>query len=259
GAEDVKYHDDEEAMTEMLMKYLKQEADGETLIADQIKAQFPEGFEAAEKARADRDTIAINKVFDDIFAATTDAQITQAVNVFKAYLARENKGDDGNKVFKQGKYFNMDIYLKALAFYDANYDRNGGNWNSPKNLAGLRKVIGSIQRYLPTSYMQATVQGVYYILEGGRYVNGTAKGKEKLTRSMKFSCDHQPYFSCTYNNGSCLSLGIDYVISVSGARMVRAELVGSAIGSHLQELMSGKNNKFMEHYAAKPVPTSCQS
>jgi len=209
GAEDVKYHDDEKAMTEMLMEYLRLETDGETLIADQIKAQFPKGWEAIEKARADRDNDAIKQVFDAVFAAKNDAEITQAVNVFKAYLVRENKGEDGNKVFKQGKYFNMDLLTKALDLYDECYDRNGGTWNSPKNLACWQKVIGSIQRYLSTPYMQATAQGIYYIVEGGRYVDGAAKGKEPLKRSLKFSYDNQPYFSGTYN-GSFLSLGNDY-------------------------------------------------
>ena len=143
------------------------------------------------------------------FAATTDAQITQAVNEFKAYLVRENKGEDGNKVFKQGKYFNMDLYIKALELYDACYRRNGGMF-APKNFACWSKVIGSIQRYLPTSYMQVIAQGIDYIVEGGRWLDdATNGGKEKLTRSMKFSGDSQPYFSGTYD-GSLLSLGNDY-------------------------------------------------
>lgn len=215
GAEDVKYHDDEEAMAEMLMKYLRLEVDGETLITQQIQAQFPEDFEAAEKARADRDDAAVKKAFDDIYAAQTDAQMTQAVDAFKAYLASENKGENGNKVFKQGKYFNMGLYMKALDLYNECYNRNGGNWDSPKNLACWRKVIGSIQRYLSTPYMQATAQSVFRIVEGGRNVDGERKGKEHLKRSMKFSYDGQPYFGVTYQ-GAFLLLGRDYAVEPDG-------------------------------------------
>ena len=239
GAEDVKYHNDEEAMTEMLMKYLRLEADGESLITQQIRAHFPEGFEAAEKVRADRDDAAIMKVFGDIYATTTDEQITQAVNVFKAYLARENKGENGNKVFKQGKYFNMGLYIKALDLYDKCFDKNGGVWDSPKNLACWRKVIGSIQRYLSTPYMQATAQGIYYIVGGGRNVDGETKGKEPLTRSMSFSYDNLPYFGGTYQ-GAFLLLGRDYAAFQYGARHSFHARGGDGDGRSLQNLCRAK-------------------
>ncbi len=243
GAEDVKYHPNEEAMTEMLMKYLRGEADGETLITQQIQAQFPEGVEAAENARADRDAAAIKKVFDDIHVAETSEQITRAVNDFKAYLARENKGEDGNKVFKQGKYFNMGLYIKALELYDECYNRNGGALNSSKNLVCWRKVIGSIQRYLSTPYMQATAQGIYYIVEGGRYVDGVQKDKELLSRSMKFSYDSQPYFVGTYQ-GSVLRLGDDYAAADAGAaRDARLRRGCGTMRWRFAKLMSSKNSE----------------
>lgn len=215
GAEDVKYDKYEKAIAEMLIKYLKQESDGETLITQQIKAQFPEGWEASEKARAERDNVAINKVFDDIYSAKNDAEITQAVNVFKAYLARENKGDDESKVFKQGKYFNMDIYIKALRLYDAFYDRNGGSGNSARNLACSRNVIGCIQRYFSTPYMQVTAQGIYYIVDGGLDKNGFRNRTQPFKRSMKFSSNNKPYFSYTHN-GFLFELGHGYIGGVTG-------------------------------------------
>ena len=258
GAEDVKYHDDEEAMTEMLIKHLKGEADGEALITQQIQAQFPKGFEAAEKARADRDDLAIKKVFDDIDAAETDEPITDAVNVFKTYLARENKGEDGNKVFKQGKYFNMGLYIKALDLYDEYYNRNGRNSINANKIC-WRKVIGSIQRYLSTPHMQATAQGIYYIVvegrngwQGGggdRYVH--YEGKESLKRSMRLSYEKLPYFSHICH-GHRLHLGVDYAAGGDSTDEGRAMKSGSqsrfpfSRAGDAAKLMSGKNRKLRE-------------
>lgn len=240
GEEDVKYHDGEEAMTEMLMKHLRQEDDGEALIAEQIEERFPEGWEEIEKARATRDETTITNVFDDIEKATTPDEIEQVIQGFKAYLSDENKGKDGNKVFKQGKCFNMDLLMRAFDLYDERFDRNGGNWNSPKNLACWRKIIGSIQRYLPTPYMQATAQGVYYIVEGGRYVDDVGQGTEHLKRSMNFSYNGKPFFKGSYG-GAVLVLGVDYA-GAGGGGGGRSRGRGWWLVESLQKLMSGKNN-----------------
>lgn len=70
----------------------------------------------------------------------------------------------------------MDICRNAKDSYNECFGKNG-RCNSPQKLAELKKlaacqkVIGSIQRYFSTPYMQALAQDEYYIVNGGRHVN----------------------------------------------------------------------------------------
>ncbi|MDR3491351.1 MAG: hypothetical protein P4M12_04810 [Gammaproteobacteria bacterium] len=176
GAEDVKYHEDEECMAEMIQRYLRQLPDGELEIQKQIQEQFPEGWEAKENERAKNDLAALNKVVNAISVSQPNDNCEAALNEFREYLKP-------NCVIKTGKHFNAQLLVEAFKLYDKNYDRFG-DYNSHKNILCWRKVIGYIQRFLPASYAQAFVQGVYYIVESG----------EKLNRSLKFRYENDVSF-----------------------------------------------------------------
>ena len=176
GAEDVKYHDDEECMAEMLMRYLKKLPNSETIIDKQIADQFPVGWEAKEKERAERDTAALNKVVAALENAPANDNCAVAINAFKQYLEDENKN---RGVIETGKHFNMQLLIDALNLYVQKFNQFGGSWDSPKNILFWRKIIGKIERYAPTCYAQATCQDVYQIVECD----------EKLERRLTFRYD----------------------------------------------------------------------
>lgn len=178
GAEDVKYHDNEECMTEMLMRHLKL-SNGEDEIATQISNQFPDGWEESEKERAKRDLAELNKVVDAIAVSRTNGDCEVALQAFRDYLERENKGKG---VIKTGKHFNIELLVEAFKVYEQKYTNFGG-WDSRKSNVFWRNVIGYTQRFLPACYAQAFCQGPCNIVDDG----------EKLNRSMKFS-----YYNATY-------------------------------------------------------------
>ena len=176
GAEDVRYHDDEECMAEMIQRYLSKLPKGEEIMAEQIAAQFPKGYEEQEKARETNDLQALEKVIDAIAISQNDADCEGALQAFRDYLQPHG-------TIKTGKHFNAQLLVKAFDLYDRNYYRFDGD-DSRKNNLCWRKVIGYIQRFLPACYAQAFCQGIYSIVEG----------KEKLTRNLKFRDDKNVAF-----------------------------------------------------------------
>jgi len=178
GAEDVRYHDNEECMAEMLERYLRQLPIGEQIIAAQIREQFPAGWEEAEKARAKQDDEELKKVFAAIKTSGGGDNCEAAIKEFKDYLEKENKG---RGIIKTGKHFNHELLASAFALYDDNYNDFGG-WDSRRNNLAWRKIIGGIQRYVPAATAQAICQGVYYIIEQDK----------KLERKLTFHYSDVP-------------------------------------------------------------------
>jgi hypothetical protein len=175
GAEDVKYHDDEECMTEMLKGYLKQLPNGDTLIAQQIAEQFPEGWEEKEKARAQRDLAALKTVICAIKNNQEGDNCDADIQAFRRYLDAENKSN----VIKQGKHFNVQLLADAFNLYAEKYidfSRDMDGMASSKNTLFWRKTIGYIERYVTACYAQALSQGVFTIVQNG----------DKLRRSLTF-------------------------------------------------------------------------
>lgn len=194
GAEDVRYHENEICMVEMLIPYIKSLPDGENIMAAQIAEQFPEGYEEQEQQRIEDDKAALIKVLDAIGKSNNDAECEPALQEFDNYL--KPKG-----VLRTGKHFNEKLQEKAYELYDARYDEFGG-WNSRKNNLAWRRVNGRVQRNYTACLAQASSQGLYYIVDKG----------EKLQRTLELRYDRGVrFYPLDLNPAS--RLGVDYAIA----------------------------------------------
>jgi hypothetical protein len=215
GADDVKYHDDEECMAEMLMRYLRQLSNGEAIIQQQIAEQFPEAWEEKERARAERDSAALKKVVAALENAPAGDNCDADIQAFQQYLDDENKS---RGVIKTGKHFNMQLLTDALNLYIEKFNQFGGSWDSPKNILFWRKIIGYIERYVPACYAQALCQGVYYIIVEN----------EKLDRKLTFR--HNPgvtYFPL--DTDPSFILGEDYAAGARGGVLAPLGATGTRL------------------------------
>jgi hypothetical protein len=199
GAEDVRYHEDEICMVEMLTPYIKSLPDGEKLMAAQIAEQFPEGYEEQEQQRIRADEAALIKVLDAIGRSNNDAECEPALQEFDNYL--KPKG-----IIRTGKHFNEKLQEMAYELYDKRYDEFGGSWDSRKNLLTWRRVNGRIQRNYTACLAQAASQGLYYIVDEG----------EKLQRTLELRNNRGVrFYPLDLNPAS--RLGFDYAIAELGA------------------------------------------
>ncbi|MDR3491106.1 MAG: hypothetical protein P4M12_03555 [Gammaproteobacteria bacterium] len=198
GAEDVRFHDDEVAMVEMIMRHLKKLPDGELKIQKQIQQQFPEGWEIKENERAQNDLTALNKVIKTISDAQPNDDCEAALEEFRNHL--KPKG-----VITTGKHFNAQLLVEAYKLYIKNYDSFGGK--SAKNKLVWRKVIGYIQRFLPANYAQAFCRGVHSVVLHG----------ERLNRSLKFRFDNDVSFFPLDTN-SDKRLGFNFALRGCGEK-----------------------------------------
>lgn len=189
GAEDVRHHEDEECMVEMIQKYLKNLQNGESIIAKQTKDQFPEGWQKLEKERAKRDSEALRKVIQAIANAGPNDNCEEALQIFREYL--KPKG-----IIKAGKHFNALLLLEAFELYNKNYTNFCGV-GGYKNALFWSKVIGYIQRYCPSCYAQVFCQGIEKI----------TFNKKKLKRKLNFHYSDDVFFPLDLNP---LRLGYDF-------------------------------------------------
>lgn len=193
GAKDVRYHDDEERMVEMLMKYYRRLRNGESIIASQIAEQFPDGFEKQEEQRRKRDSEALHKVINAIANSSNDKQRDKAIKGFVDYLKLQT-----TNTLTTGYHSNEQLLIEALKLYDENYEQFGG-WDSVKNNYCWRKVIGNIERYLTACDAQAFCQCIYDIIDF----------KRKLTRSLTCRYDENVKFY-PLDSDPCFLLGDDF-------------------------------------------------
>lgn len=176
GAEDVRYHADDECMVEMIQRYFDKLPDGKQVMAAQIAEQFPEGWEILNREKMKNDSVALDKVIQTIAASSDIADCELAIQEFRDYLAPKS-------IIKTGKHFNALLLVEALRLYEANHAQLGRR-SSYKNDLCWRNVIGTIQRYLPASSAQAFCQGIHTIVEDGA----------KLKRSLTFPSGHGTKF-----------------------------------------------------------------
>ena len=241
GAVDVRYHDDEECMVEMLQKWMRKLPDGEALMTTQIVEQFPKGYEEQERKRIADDEAAVIKVFDAIGRSANDAECEAALQEFENYL--KPKG-----VMRTGKHFNEKLQEKAYELYDERYEEFGNRWDSPKNLLAWRRVNGGIQKCYTACLAQAASQGIYYIVDNG------GDPLEKLQRGLELRNDRGIYFYPLDKNPAS-RLGFHYAIP--HAARAGAALCGlRGWRAFFSKLCQTKNTRIGTTYAAARESTS---
>ena len=197
-------HIHEENMAEMIQRHLSALEDGEALIKEQITEQFPEGWDQKEREREKRDKDALHEIIAAIAHSNTDEDCASALQKFRDYLEYMK-----NEVIKTGKHFNHQLLVEAFKMHEEAYNDFGG-WDSRKNNLFWRKVIGFIERYLPSCDAQAFCQGTYDIVENG----------EKLKRSLKFRYNNDLFFPLDSN--PAVRLGNEYAAAGWGGWRARA-------------------------------------
>jgi hypothetical protein len=179
-------------MAEMIVRYLIALPDGEEKKNVQIREQFPEGWEIVEELKAKKDSEVLHKVVQRIEKSKTDKEAELFIDAFKYYLEQQKA-----RVIKTGKHFNIQLLVEAFKLYEEKFDLLGG-YNSPRNNLFWRKVIGTIERYLPACYAQAFCQSIKSIVCGN-----------KLNRSLKFKYSPTVIFYPLDSNPE-FRLGVDY-------------------------------------------------
>lgn len=232
GAEDVCYHDHEECMTEMILKYFKLLPNAEEKIVAQTKEQFPDGHEIEEETRKEKDLAALEKIKDTML--TTDATNAHeiALQEFRRYLQPK-------EVIKKGKHFNIQLLIEAFKIYARCYNQFGGG-NSEKNNFYWRKIIGFIQRFLPMCYAQAICQCIYDIVKE----NG-----DNLKRSCIFR--HSIRNNTVYyplDSDDDFSLGYDY--AASGVPRASGNPANATASASLLQTISSKKQQRCKMYTA---------
>lgn len=239
GAEDVKYHEDEECMVEMIHKYLRQLPNGETIIAEHTAKQFPEGWQVKEAERAMRDSDVLNAVIDTIANSTNTADWEKAIHTLRSYLAFENK----SRIFQTGKHFNHQLLVEALVLYNQNYDRFGG-FDSAKNNAVWRNVIGTIERYITACSAQALCTGVGKIVdEKGKLIRTLALHNYHCGRNIS-------YFPLDVDGSSVLGRDFSVYSYYGGARRERDTHMRVVVGSRLFKTYVEQKHQTCSAYAA---------
>ena len=167
---DKKGNDKNDGMAEMIASYFSKLNDGETEKANQIQAQFPEGWEEKEAERNKKDIAALHKVVNAIAESKNDDDkaLNDALDEFREHLRPK-------AVIMTGMHFNPQLLIEAFKLYVEKYNAFG-EYNSRMNNLFWREVIGGIQRFLPACDAQAFCQSLYDLV----------KDREKLNRSLKF-------------------------------------------------------------------------
>lgn len=197
AAKDVKFHEDEIAMVEMITKYLLSTfPDGETIRAQQICAQFPAGWEAEYEARAQRDQAALNA----FVAATVDSNNpvdweTAAVD-YREHFDHENK-DRG--VIKTGFHTNELAVAAWFQAYQDNYDAFGNHWGRLKNLFLWQKG-SACERHLTACGAMALARDVWKIVKEGMHLDRSLAFLYGGGGSF-FPLDSDPTFRLGYDYG----------------------------------------------------------
>ena len=163
-------HDCSEGMTEMILRHLRKLPYGEEHIAQQIKEQFPNGWERQAQEKANRDVAALIKVEEAIANSLSNKDCAQAIQEFRDYLEFEYK-EKG--IIKTGKHFNSQILIEAFRIYNL---KDCIYYDARQSKLFWSNVIGYIQRFLPASYAQVFCQSNYT----------TEYNYDKLKRSLEF-------------------------------------------------------------------------
>jgi L-rhamnose mutarotase len=164
----------DEGMADMMLAYFERACgDNEKATAEirkQQRQQFPAGYEKLESDKKSKDSIALKEVVDAIKNAkvefingsdsesngevSVDAKGEAALNKFRQYLMPTG-------VITSGKLFNIDLLIEAFELYEQKFEEFGGSPHSPRNVLFWRKIIGYIERHLPTSHIQVLCHLLY--------------------------------------------------------------------------------------------------
>lgn len=157
---------------------------------EQRKTWLPDGWMKAEEKSCESALTAIDKVFTAFKNASNPNDVTElpqhpytmTINnqeVSKALKAFRKAVDafyhPTDKVITSGRDPIIKLLERVINRYEENYEILGG-YDTPRNNALLRSVVGYCQRSAPINFMQAFAMGTYYIVEK----------KKKLIRSFEY-------------------------------------------------------------------------
>ena len=149
---------DDTDMWKMIEPYFKKIQDGDEEKAKQFNKQFPASYDedAHEKYNFSAlvDVIAADTLIND-----EDEMGEATKKDLQAF--RDHFTPKSTDAIKADKHFDMQIFIDALAAYDANFDRFR-NWE--QRSLYCRQVIGYLQRLFPACYAQAFCQGLYNVV-----------------------------------------------------------------------------------------------
>jgi hypothetical protein len=168
GAKDVRFHEKERAMVEMITEVLLSAfPNGETIRAQQVCAQFPAGWEAAYQARVERDQAALGAFVAAIARSNNPVDWETAAVVYREHFDHENKG---RGVIKTGFHTNELAVAAWFQAYNDNFVAFGNEWDSPKNRFLWQK--GSYcERYLTACGAMALARDVWKIVKDGMHLD----------------------------------------------------------------------------------------
>jgi len=215
--------------------------------ATQLAEIFPEGIEAHEDEQQ-RNAFNFNAILAAIRAANTpdlDDALNKTDNGSALCRALEEFRRQFSELSNNEKIFNPQHLLRAFEVYNALWERDGSDRDYKKRDLFWRQIIGYTQRFMPTCYAQAFAQGLYYLVK----VDQDASWRpEPFNRALKLKHDNFSYFPLPLDSRS--GLGFDFAIYDHGRRDGLRRRGGGARTRFFQKLLSSKNIKLSEHYAA---------
>jgi hypothetical protein len=206
---------------------------GEIIFSNQIRAKFPDDDAKAEQqAAAEFDELmaqllaAINdplaNLNEELNHAQNESPLRNLLNKFRAKFA---PGE-----IRMGKHFNVQLLLKALEIYDANYERFGVS----KFQLFWSQVVGYLERLLPVSYVQAGCQGLNKVIKG-----------EPLKRELALFFPNTSYYPLDADHKNRLGFNHGVYFCQMGRR-ANGGWIGNEWIRLLGKLISTKNLKLAE-------------
>jgi len=117
-----------------------------------LKSQFQAHFtlEAKQREAIQLKSLckAIRKIFNIISKSAVDNECLDALEEYGAQLKPQG-------IFKAGSHIYGKLYTFSIDHYGLHYDDFGKSWNSPKHVRVRNKVIGQLERYVPSCLAQA--------------------------------------------------------------------------------------------------------
>src|SRR3990167_10734556 len=181
---------DDELISDVIKPAFMRLHHGLETMETQRKNWLPEGWMEAEEKTCVRACDAIDYVFAAFKNASNPNDVTElpnnpytitihnqqvntALEAFRKAIDLLYKPTD--KVIESGRDPIIRLLEQVMNRYEENYNALGG-YDIPRNNALMRAVFGYCQRFAPVNFMQAFVQGIFYIL----------MNNEKLTRSFEY-------------------------------------------------------------------------
>ena len=229
--------DKNDGMAEMIVSFFPKIKNGEAEKANQIQAQFPNGWEEKENECYKKDFEALHKVVRVIGESKQDDDnaLVAALDEFRMHLCRKT-------VIKTGMHFNARLLIDALRLYEKHDNAFGGSdylfgrSGGRKSKVCWENVIGSIQRFLSACDAQAFCRGFDLNLFCF----------EKFNRSLKLDINQDPcrrdvnFFPL--DSSRDFRLGHDFAVSLTG--YLNPQMDGQSTWI-FEKFMSSKNMSMM--------------